>query len=273
MRVDDKVLSQFQWFSGAFGALGARYRVLADIGFANDWSFNDWKGGAWKEHIEYWKIATYEPLESTVRARAEKKYSELDAVAKTGLSPEAEGLLLEWRTRLSGICDAVDKNSGVNDFFGNRSDALNRERAELLTSLNNAIKELQNITIPAPVMPEQAPAAGGSTGSSSGGSGGVGKKTTGRPTSAWQILAEQARTAAAETKPTTDPYAEQAKNFALQQQKKPNEAGFGGAHWIMVGAAVIGVASLAYAFKKGGSPKAMAGYSKRRRRSRRRSRR
>jgi hypothetical protein len=125
----------------------AKYPIIGNIGFAEEWSFNDWKGGPWLEHIRYWKLASYEPLDPTIRERATQKWNDLEAAANGG-DEAASNLREKWKVTLSSAFDAVDRNTKTADALGRYSDEGHRERAYLLTTLNNKIREFANLKIP-----------------------------------------------------------------------------------------------------------------------------
>lgn len=136
------------------GALDATYGLgIGNIGFAEEWSFADWKGNnGWTAHIAYWKLGTYEGLSDTVIKRANQKWNELKAAADMG-NVAAEEMLEQYKNTISAAADAVDKNTPLHS-LGRRSDAVHKERIRLLNALNSAIRAFANA--PTPSMPMQS---------------------------------------------------------------------------------------------------------------------
>lgn len=155
------------------GAVDGKFPVVGNIGFNEAWSFEDWEGkSGWVNHIRYWKLATYEPLDPMVLGRAQQKWDALYAAANAG-SEQAYQLWEQMKTSLSNATDAVDRNTKTADGLGRYSDASHRERARLLTVLNGLLRSLANMSIPAPPAGgggmTTLPPPGGSTGGGGGG--------------------------------------------------------------------------------------------------------
>lgn len=147
-----------------FGAVDAKFVIVGNIGFNEAWSFEDWEGkSGWLNHIRYWKLATYEPLDDIVKTRAQQKWDALYTAAQA--SEQAYQLYEVTKTSISNAADAVDRNTKTADMLGRYSDASHRDRARLLTALNTAIRNLANMTIPSapPANPGLAVNTGGTT--------------------------------------------------------------------------------------------------------------
>lgn len=136
-----------------FGALNAANPVLADIGFAEGWSLEDWGGvSGWVNHINHWKLGTYEPLTDAVRNRAEGVWAGLKTAIDAG-SIAAENLRESLKNELSLACDAVDRDTKQYAGWA-RPDSAHKNRIRLLTAVNTIMKKIANTVVPVPPQPQ-----------------------------------------------------------------------------------------------------------------------
>lgn len=245
-------------FASAFGA-APKWPIAGDIGFNEEWSYNDWKGNnGWTAHIAYWKLADYEPLSDTMVNRAQQAWSALKAAADLG-NVAAENQLEQYKATFKGLASQVDANTKQFNALGQASDPTHRDRARLLTELNKQLKAFANAGVPAQAL---APA---------------GQVATTIPTQQGAVT-----TVLTGNVGTPNALSDQltalisgltSKSVATTPGAPPLVATTSGPSWVMpaaIGGGVLVFTGLVFALarkKKSAPAPAMAGYRRRRRRS------
>lgn len=159
----------------AFGISGAgALSVLGDVGFKEQWSYDDWNGSgrAWYMMLQHWYNLTYKPVDSEVYAEAKARWAALGESASNG-SAQAADILGNFTSRLNKLADEIDqltvRHFGYDPFINTvkRSDDDNKARFAKLEKMNDLVKEVSRVSVPAPPPPaDPPPSSGGGSGSS-----------------------------------------------------------------------------------------------------------